>query len=158
MERLLRSNFSVYTEKVRKGKKGIYMTIAVIKISGLGLRTAEYLAQQGITTAEGLLEAGLEKLIAAPGFSEGRARKVMDAAATLVVDAEEAAEMPEELKRPVLDKKQKKKSGKKKKGKKEGRKKEKSGKKNKEEKRKPSKEKAAGKKKRRDKKKKKSKK
>lgn len=66
------------------------MTIAIVDVSGIGPKTAEYLAKQGITTAEALLEAGLAVLAVSPGFGDARARKSMDSAAALVVGAEEA--------------------------------------------------------------------
>jgi hypothetical protein len=73
--------------------RGIEMSIAVVNVPGIGPKTAEYLEKQGITTAEALLEAGVEVLALSPGFGDARARKVMDAAAALVVGAE-AGESP----------------------------------------------------------------
>ena len=73
------------------------MTVSVISVPGLGPKTAEYLEKQGITTAEALLEAGLDALVAAPGFGDSRARKVMDTAATMVVDAEERIKPQEKM-------------------------------------------------------------
>ena len=134
------------------------MTIVVIDVTGVGPKTAEYLAQHGITTVEALLQAGLGILIAAPGFSDGRARKVMDAAATLIVDGEAVTEKlnkPKKLKKskkskkPALTGKKKVKSEKKKKdktGKKGDKKKEKVSKKKKD-KKKASKDKTVNKKK-----------
>lgn len=64
------------------------MSIAVVNVPGIGPKTAEYLEKQGITTAEALLQAGVGILALSPGFGDARARKVMDAAVALVVDAE----------------------------------------------------------------------
>ena len=100
------------------------MTIAVRDVPGLGPKTAEYLVGQGITSAEELLEAGLAVLIAAPGFGDGRARKVLDAAASLVVDAEEAVLTQKKTKKKVKKKPKKKGADKKKPGKAEKKKKE----------------------------------
>lgn len=104
------------------------MTIAVRDVPGLGPKTAEYLVGQGITSAEELLQAGLAVLIAAPGFGDGRARKVLDAAASLVVDAEEAVLTPDKAKKKgkkkIKKKAKKKTSDKKKPGKEKKKKKE----------------------------------
>jgi hypothetical protein len=115
------------------------MTISVNQVPGLGPKTAEYLAQQGITTAETLLDAGLTVLIAAPGFGDGRARKVLDAAASLVVDAEKASPLEKKPGKLSSDKKKKTKSGKKRDLKKGDKKKKQEDKKKKGAKKKPSK-------------------
>lgn len=104
------------------------MTIAVANVPGIGPKTAEYLAKQGVTTAEALLQAGAGILAVSPGFGDARARKVMDAAAALVVGAG-AGESPimaavtaEQRKgaKPKKDKKEKKGKKKKKEGKMKG--------------------------------------
>jgi len=71
--------------------RGIVMAVNLLDVPGIGVKTADYLVKQGIGSAEALLAAGLEALIAAPGFGEARARRVLDAAAGLVVEQEEAA-------------------------------------------------------------------
>lgn len=67
------------------------MAVNLLDVPGIGVKTADYLVKQGIGSAEALLAAGLEALIAAPGFGEARARRVLVAAAGLVVEQEEAA-------------------------------------------------------------------
>ncbi len=74
------------------------MVTGIHKITGIGPKTAEYLSAQGIATAEGLLEAGLGTLVQAPGFSQARADKVMQATRELLaqmVPKKQAKKAPE---------------------------------------------------------------
>lgn len=54
------------------------MSVPVIKISGIGPKTAEYLKASGIHTVLDLIKAGPQSLISAPGFSPGRAAMVFN--------------------------------------------------------------------------------
>jgi predicted flap endonuclease-1-like 5' DNA nuclease len=92
------------------------MTTPVSKVTGIGPKTAEYLGEKGITTAEALLEKGRDVLLNAPGFSESRVVTVFDAASQLL-GAEPAAEEAAPAEKPKKGKKKKDK-GKKKKSKK----------------------------------------
>jgi outer membrane biosynthesis protein TonB len=62
--------------------------IPVNKVPGIGPKTTAFLAEQGIHSAEELLEAGAGLLLQAPGFHEARSRSVLaDAAILLASDA-----------------------------------------------------------------------
>lgn len=88
------------------------MAIKVIDVPGIGPKTAEYLAGEGLTTAEDLVQAGVDELMKAPGFHQNRANTVLDAARGLIVEAEvETA--------PAGEKAKKEKAGKTKKNKKQ---------------------------------------
>lgn len=60
------------------------MTTAVTAVTGIGPKTAEYLQQQGVDTAEKLLAGGVDLLSGAPGFGEARAQAVIEAAEELL--------------------------------------------------------------------------
>jgi hypothetical protein len=95
------------------------MAIPVIKVPGIGPKTAEFLEANGITTAETLLDAGLDKLCEAPGFHANRAQAALDAAGELT-GTKTSAEKPKKkkAKKPKDKKKDKKKAKKSDKGKK----------------------------------------
>lgn len=59
------------------------MTTPVNRITGIGPKTAAFLTQHGIETAEALLQADIAILAAAPGFSLTRAGNVLQAARAL---------------------------------------------------------------------------
>jgi len=69
------------------------MTTPLRKVTGIGPKTAEFLQQRGIESAEQLLAAGRESLSGAPGFSAARADSVLQAAASMP-GAARAAETP----------------------------------------------------------------
>lgn len=60
------------------------MTTPVIKVSGIGPKTAAFLQQRGVESVEALLAAGSVLLAEAPGFGAGRVERVMAAAAALL--------------------------------------------------------------------------
>lgn len=60
------------------------MTTPVNRVTGIGPKTAEFLQRKGIDSVEALLACGHEGLLDAPGFSEGRAKNVLQAAAELL--------------------------------------------------------------------------
>ncbi len=60
------------------------MTIPVNQVIGIGPKTTDYLKTKRVTTAEGLIKFGVEKLALAPGFNPGRAETVMKAADSLL--------------------------------------------------------------------------
>lgn len=75
------------------------MTTPVNKVNGIGPKTNEYLKGKGVTTAEALLKFGVDKLVLAPGFSQGRAATVINEAGKLISGAQTIAE-PEKTKKP----------------------------------------------------------
>ena len=60
------------------------MSTPLSQVAGIGPKTAEYLSDRGITTVEALLQAGVAALVEAPGFGEGRANTVVEAARDLL--------------------------------------------------------------------------
>lgn len=65
--------------------------IPVSRVPGIGPKTTAFLAEHEVTTAEGLLRAGMALLVTAPGFHEARARSVLADAALLLDTAQETA-------------------------------------------------------------------
>ena len=101
------------------------MTTPVIKVNGIGSKTAEFLKGKRITTVEALVKSGIEKLALAPGFNEGRAVIVINEAGKLIgepqlkVPSQSTAKSSSKVKTESenLDKKDKKDKNKKGKGK-----------------------------------------
>lgn len=56
------------------------MTTPVDSINGIGPKTTEFLKKRRITTVEALLKRGVSALENAPGFSPGRATKIIQEA------------------------------------------------------------------------------
>lgn len=118
------------------------MTTPVNEVEGVGPKTVEYLKKRRITTAEALIKRGASVLETAPGFSPGRATKVIDAANKLlrgepvIVKTEKPikkakSDKPAKKEKDKKDKKKDKKGKKDKKNKKDKKSKNKKGKKNK---------------------------
>ena len=97
------------------------MPTPIIKVSGIGPKTAQYLAENNITTAEALVDAGINVLVEAPGFNQARAAAVMLAASVASSGVED---MPAPAPATILYAPEVEK-GKKKKGKKKDKKKDK---------------------------------
>ena len=106
------------------------MKSTMTDVTGIGIKTAEVLAEHKIKTPAALAKASIEKITSIPGFSEARAATVIEAAKTLLAGDDAAS--PGEAK-PVSapadadskDKKKGKKKKDKKKDKKKGKKKDK---------------------------------
>jgi 3-methyladenine DNA glycosylase/8-oxoguanine DNA glycosylase len=62
------------------------MAIRLIEVPGIGPKTAKYLEAEGFSTAEDLVQAGVEELMKAPGFHQNRATSVLEAARALISD------------------------------------------------------------------------
>jgi len=121
------------------------MTTPVIKVNGIGPKTAEFLKNHRITTVEALVKSGIAKLSLAPGFNQNRATIVINEAGKLIGEpqlktpsqstAKSSSKVktePENLdKKDKKDKKDKNKKGKGKKSKKDKKNKKKDKKKNK---------------------------
>ena len=108
------------------------MMPAMKDIKGIGIKTAEVLAEHGLTTPSLLADASIVKIASVPGFSENRALAMKEAAKALVngkteKDSENVAEkdlVEEQASTPVdIEMKGKKKD--KNKGKKKNKKKDK---------------------------------
>jgi hypothetical protein len=74
------------------------MATPLVKVTGIGPKTAEFLKEQGIATAEELLAAGVGLLSQAPGFSAARAETVLDSARVEV-----GAEAPSPQEQPSVE-------------------------------------------------------
>ena len=93
------------------------MPIPVINVKGIGPITAKKLEKFGITTAEGLVDAGVARLIQDLDYTMNRAVLIINAAARLI---ENDLVQPKTIKKDKKNKKDKKKKDKKsKKGKKD---------------------------------------
>ncbi len=101
------------------------MTTPLRNVPGIGPKTAEFLQQEGIDSAESLAAMDAEKLMRAPGFHLNRAQAVIRAAAKLTGGANKEGLVPVTVAGKV--KKVKKSKGKKKGGKGKSDKKEKRG-------------------------------
>ena len=102
------------------------MTTPVIKVNGIGSKTAEFLKNHRITTVEALVKSGIAKLSLAPGFNQNRATIVINEAGKLIGEpqlktpSQSTAKSSSKVKTEPenLDKKDKKDKNKKGKGKK----------------------------------------
>ena len=98
----------------------IDMPIPVINVKGIGPVTAKKLKKFGITTAEGLVDAGVARLIQDLGFTMNQAVLIINAAARLVENDLVQPETAKKDKKSRKNKKDRKKKDKKnKKGKKD---------------------------------------
>lgn len=95
------------------------MAIPITGIKGIGLKTAEALAEHGYSTAEELAAAQPEDLTGISGFGVVRASLVIEAAKTLTAPPEEEMPVEQDTPEPVeaapepeANKKKKKKAGK----------------------------------------------
>ena len=111
------------------------MTVPVIEIQGIGPKTAEYLKNHGILTAEDLLKDSTNCLEQAPGIGKDRAEQVLKIiATTLVIDGKNPSiktVSEKDKKKTRKDKKNSDKKNRKNKDKKKDKKKSKDKKKNK---------------------------
>ena len=80
-------------------------------VRGIGPATAKVLAEHGLSTAQAVVEATPEALLAVPGFGPARAKTVKAAATRSLTEASPTTQPPEEKakKKAVGQKKGKKK-------------------------------------------------
>lgn len=86
------------------------MAIPVSRVKGVGPNTAEYLLGKGVATVEALISSGYQVLVTAPGFGEGRARNVLQAASALLNEHEQGSMATDEQVKIKKAKKKKKKA------------------------------------------------
>jgi len=104
------------------------MPIPVINVKGIGPITAKKLEEFGIATAEGLVDAGVARMIQDLGYTMNRAVLIINAAARLIENSLTQPETTKKDKKKRKNKKDKKKKNKKGKKGKKGKKDKKKGK------------------------------
>ena len=67
------------------------MSTPVTELPGIGPKTAEQLAEQGIDTIQALLDAGVERLAQIPGISQAKAEAFIQSASELAGTEQTAA-------------------------------------------------------------------